>query len=179
MPDISNLYALGEHVPSLPEDGDYWIAPDARVIGQVSLGKGASVWFGSILRADNDVMVIGAGTNLQEHVMCHVDPGFPLHVGENCTVGHKAMLHGCTIGDGSLIGMSSTILNGAVIGKGCIIGAGAVVTEGMVIPDNSLVVGMPAKIKRELSAEQAGMGAKLAEKYRWNKDQFKAKLKPL
>jgi len=176
---MSNLYALGDLIPTLPADGDFWIAPDARVIGNVTLGQGASVWFGAILRGDNDEINIGAGTNLQEHVVGHCDPGFPLHVGENCTVGHKALIHGCTIGNGCLIGMSATILNGAVIGDGSIIGAGAVVTEGMEIPPRSLVVGMPAKIRRELDEAQASMGATLAEKYRWNKDRFKADLKEI
>lgn len=179
MTALSNLYALGDHRPKLPSDGDFWIAPDARVIGQVTLHSGSSIWWGCVLRGDNEPIVVGAGSNLQEHCVCHVDPGFALHIGENCTIGHKAMLHGCTIGDGSLIGMGATVLNGARIGKNCLIGAGALVTEGMEVPDGNLVVGMPAKIKEQLPPEVIAGLARSAEKYRWNKDQFKTRLVPL
>lgn len=142
------IYALDGVTPTLAED--VWVAPDANVIGNVTLGAGASVWFGSTLRGDNEPMTIGAGTNVQENCVFHSDLGFPLTVGENVTVGHKATLHGCTIGDGSLIGMGATVLNGAQIGKGCLIGAGALVTEGKVIPDGSMVLGSPAKVVKEL-----------------------------
>lgn len=175
----SNLYRLGDFSPSLAESGDFWIAPDARVIGQVSLGEGASIWWGSVLRGDNEPIVIGAGSNVQEHCVLHVDPGFPMTIGENCTIGHKAILHGCTIGDGTLIGMGATVLNGAKIGKNCLIGACALVTEGMEVPDGSLVVGMPAKVKRQLSEEAIAGLARSAEKYRLNKDRFKTQLVPL
>ncbi len=176
---LSNLFALGKHRPNLPQDGDFWIAPDARVIGQVTLHAGSSIWWGSILRGDNETIVVGAGSNVQEHCVCHVDPGYPLVIGKNCTIGHKAMLHGCVIGDGSLIGMGATVLNGAKIGKNCLIGAGALVTEGMEIPDGSLVAGMPAKVKKRLSEEAIAGLARSAAKYRWNKDQFKTGLVPL
>lgn len=179
MSNLPKLYALGDHHPTLPKDDDFWIAPDARVIGQVTLHSGSSIWWGCVLRGDNEPIVVGAGSNLQEHCVCHVDHRFPLVIGENCTIGHKAMLHGCTIGDGSLIGMGATVLNGAKIGKNCLIGAGALVTEGMVIPDGSLVVGMPAKVKKPLSDEAIASLARSAEKYRWNKDQFKTCLTPL
>ncbi|MQY43963.1 gamma carbonic anhydrase family protein [Epibacterium sp. SM1969] len=176
---LTNLYRLGDLSPSLPENGDYWIAPDARVIGQVSIGEGSSIWWGCVLRGDNELIVLGKGSNIQEHCVLHVDPGYPLTIGANCTIGHKAMLHGCTIGDGSLIGMGATVLNGAKIGKNCLIGAGALVTEGAEIPDGSLVVGMPAKVKRQLSDEAIANLAKSAEKYRWNKDQFRTQLEQI
>lgn len=179
MSGLSNLYRLGEQSPNLPESGDFWVAPDARVIGQVTIGEGASIWWGSVLRGDNEPIILGDGSNIQEHCVLHVDPGFPLTIGQNCTIGHKAMLHGCTIGDGSLIGMGATVLNGAKIGRNCLVGAGALVTAGADIPDGSLVVGMPAKVKRALSAESIAGLARSAEKYRWNKNQFKAHLEPV
>lgn len=175
----SNLYALGDYSPSLPTDGDVWIAPDARVIGQVTLGAGASVWWGSVLRGDNEPIVIGENSTIQEHCVLHVDPGFPLTIGAGCTIGHKAMLHGCTIGDGSLIGMGATVLNGARIGRNCLIGAGALVTERMDIPDGSLVVGMPAKVKRPLTPEAIEGMERTARKYVWNKSRFRDHLTPL
>lgn len=146
------LYALDGIAPELPEDGDVWVAPDANVIGKVVLRSGASVWFCATLRGDNEVIEIGPGSNVQENVVMHTDMGCPLTVGTNCTIGHKAMLHGCTIGDNTLIGMGATVLNRAVIGKNCLIGAGALVTEGKVIPDNSMVLGSPGKVVRELDA---------------------------
>lgn len=142
------VYALGDRRPDL--DPDAWVAPDANVIGTVILGPRSSVWFGSTLRGDNEPITVGAGSNVQENCVFHTDMGFPLTIGRDCTIGHKAMLHGCTIGDETLIGMGATILNGAVIGKNCLIGAGALVTEGKVIPDGSLVMGMPAKVVRDL-----------------------------
>ena len=176
---MSNLYQLGDYAPELPADGDFWIAPNASVIGQVTLGKGASIWWGSVLRGDNEPITIGARSNLQEHCVLHVDPGFPLVIGEDCTIGHKAMLHGCTIGDGTLIGMGATVLNGVKIGRNCLIGADALLTEGMEVPDGSLVVGMPAKVKRALSPQAIAGLARSAKKYVWNKDQFKQKLTAL
>lgn len=144
------LYALDGKSPQLPADGDCWVAPDANLIGNVVLESGASVWFGATLRGDNEVIHIGAGSNVQENTVMHTDMGYPLTVGANCTIGHKAMLHGCTIGDNTLIGMGATILNGAKIGKNCLIGAGALVTEGKEIPDGSLVMGAPGKVVRQL-----------------------------
>ena len=144
------IYALDDVAPRI--DADTWVAPDANVIGNVVLEAGASVWFCATLRGDNEEIRVGAGSNLQENVVCHTDPGFPLDIGANCTIGHKAMLHGCTIGDGSLIGMGATVLNGARIGRGCLIGAGALIPEGREIPDFSLVMGMPGKVVRSLDA---------------------------
>jgi carbonic anhydrase/acetyltransferase-like protein (isoleucine patch superfamily) len=144
------IYALDGVAPEIHEDA--WVAPGAHVIGRVVLEAGASVWFGTTLRGDNEEIRIGAGSNVQENCVFHTDMGYPLTVGRDCTIGHKAMLHGCTIGNGSLVGMGATVLNGAVIGKGCLIGAGALIPEGKVIPDGSLVMGMPGKVVRELDA---------------------------
>lgn len=155
------LYALDGIAPEMPADGDAWVAPDANLIGRVILESGTSVWFGATLRGDNEAITIGEGSNVQENCVIHTDMGYPARVGRNCTIGHKAMLHGCTVGDGSLVGMGATILNGAVIGRGCIIGAGALVAEGKVIPDGSLVMGIPGKIIRELddSARAANLAS--------------------
>jgi carbonic anhydrase/acetyltransferase-like protein (isoleucine patch superfamily) len=146
------LYALDGHAPQTPEDGDFWVAPDANVIGNVVLEAATSVWFGVTLRGDNEVIHIGAGSNVQDHTVMHTDPGYPLVIGAGCTIGHKAMLHGCTIGENSLIGMGATILNGAKIGRNCLIGAGALITEGKEIPDGSLVMGAPGRVIRTLDA---------------------------
>ena len=134
--------------------GDYWIAPDAIVIGSVVLEPHASIWFGCIVRADDDTITIGENSQLQDGCVLHVDPGFPITIGKNVSVGHMVMLHGCTIGDGSLIGIKSVILNGAKIGRNCLIGANALVTENKEIPDGSLVIGSPGKVVRQLSAEE-------------------------
>ncbi|MGR3713594.1 MAG: gamma carbonic anhydrase family protein [Shimia sp.] len=142
------LYELGDLRPRV--DKSAWVAPDANVIGNIVLEANASVWFGCTLRGDNEEIRIGEGSNVQESTVMHTDPGFGLTIGVNCTIGHKAMLHGCQIGDGSLIGMGATVLNGAKIGKNCLIGAGALITEGKVIPDGSLVMGAPGKVVRML-----------------------------
>jgi carbonic anhydrase/acetyltransferase-like protein (isoleucine patch superfamily) len=144
------IYALGDRRPEIEVSA--WVAPDANVIGSVYLGPRASVWFGATLRGDTEPIVVGEGSNVQENSVLHTDDGFPLTIGRNCTIGHKAMLHGCTIGDETLIGMGATILNGARIGRNCLIGAGALVTEGKEIPDGSLVMGMPGKVVRPLDA---------------------------
>lgn len=171
------IYQLDDLVPLIDESA--WVAPDANVIGHVVMGARASVWFGCTIRGDNELITIGAGSNVQENCVFHTDPGCPLTLGENVTVGHKAMLHGCTVGDGSLIGMGATVLNGAVIGKGCLIGAGALVTEGKVIPDGSLVMGAPGKVVRELDdAGKAGL-IKSAEHYQANAARFAHGMKPL
>ncbi|MEX0309741.1 MAG: gamma carbonic anhydrase family protein [Tateyamaria sp.] len=149
------LYALGDDRPQIADDT--WVAPDANVIGKVILEPGASIWFGSTIRADHEIIRIGAGTNVQENCVMHIDAGFPLTIGPGCTIGHKVMLHGCTIGENSLIGMGATVLNGARIGKNCLIGAGALITEGKDIPDGSLVMGVPGKVVRQLD-EQAIQG---------------------
>ena len=173
------LYALDGVSPTLPVNGDYWVAPGAHVIGHVVLAEGVSIWFGCTLRGDNEPLVIGEGSNIQENCVLHTDMGYPLTIGANCTIGHKAMLHGCTIGDGSLIGMGATVLNGAVIGKGCLIGAGALVTEGKVIPDGSLVMGSPGRVVRQLDgAAQVRLLASAAG-YRANMQRFKNGLQPL
>ena len=145
------IYALDGVTPEIAEDS--WVAPDANVIGRVVLEAGASVWFGrDAAPATNEEIRVGQGSNVQENCVFHTDMGFPMVIGRDCTIGHKAMLHGCTIGDGSLVGMGATILNGAVIGKGCLIGGGCIGREGKVIPDGSLVMGMPGKVVRDLDA---------------------------
>ncbi|MDQ7072129.1 MAG: gamma carbonic anhydrase family protein [Rhodobacterales bacterium] len=144
------LYRLDGIAPTLPEDGDYWVAPDANLIGKVILESASAVWFGATLRGDNEAITVGAGSNVQENCILHTDMGYPLVIGRNCTIGHKVMLHGCLIGDNTLIGMGATVLNGAKIGKNCLIGAGALITEGKVIPDGSLVMGAPGKVVRDL-----------------------------
>ena len=169
------IYELDGIAPTIGRD--VWIAPGAQVMGKVVLEDEAGIWFGVILRGDNEVIHIGRGTNLQENVVCHTDMGFALTVGADCTIGHKAMLHGCSIGNGTLIGMGATILNGARIGNGCLIGAGALVTEGKVIPDGSLVMGAPGKVVRMLDeAARAGLLASAAG-YRANARRFMAGLR--
>lgn len=147
------LYRLGAHLPEFACER-HWVAPDAVLVGKVRLERDASVWFGAVLRGDNELITVGEGSNVQEHCVLHTDPGFPLVIGAHVTVGHMAMLHGCVIGEGSLIGIGAVILNGAKIGKNCLIGAKALIAEGKEIPDNSLVMGMPGKIKGEVRPEQ-------------------------
>jgi len=146
------IYQLGDAAPAI--DPSAYIADSANIIGKVSIGAGASVWFGVTIRGDNEPIAIGENSNVQENCILHTDMGSPLTIGKNVTVGHQAMLHGCTIGDGALIGIQAVILNGAVIGKNCLIGAGALVTEGKDFPDNSLIIGTPAKVVRTLSEEE-------------------------
>lgn len=172
------LYTLDGIAPTLPEGDDFWLAPDANLIGKVVIETAASVWFGATLRGDNETITLGTGSNIQENSVLHTDMGFPLTIGANCTIGHKAMLHGCTIGDGSLIGMGATVLNGAVIGKGCLIGAGALVTEGKVIPDGSLVMGTPGKVVRELDAQARQGLINSALGYQANMRRFRIGLQP-
>ena len=173
------LYAIGALTPTLPEDGSHYIAPGAQVIGQVILEQGASIWFNAVLRADNEPIRIGAGSNVQDGCVCHVDPGFPLDVGPNVTVGHMALLHGCSVGEGSLIGMGAVVLNGAKIGRDCLIGANALITEGKEIPDRSLVMGQPGKIVRTLeNSDLAGL-RRAAENYRVRQNLFATELRPL
>ena len=163
-------YRLGEHRVTTRGD-DYWIAPNATVIGKVTLETGVSIWFGAVIRGDNDPIIIGEGSNVQENCVLHTDPGYTLSVGRNVTIGHLAMLHGCTIDDNSLIGIGAVILNGAKIGKNCIIGAKAVITENTVIPDNSLVVGAPGRIIRQVKPEVIADLTRTAEHYvaRWKR----------
>ncbi|MBB3190485.1 gamma carbonic anhydrase family protein [Halomonas cerina] len=145
------IYRYAGQVPDIAED--VYVAETADVIGQVTLKRNASVWYQAVLRGDTDHLEVGEESNIQDGAVLHADPGFPLTVGKGVTVGHQAMLHGCTIGDGSLIGIQAVILNGAVIGKNCLVGAGAVIKEGASFPDNSLIVGAPARVVRELSEE--------------------------
>ena len=157
------VYNLGNVTPTLPNDDEYWIAPSAAVIGRVVLKKNASVWWGATLRGDNDPIVIGENSNVQDGSVLHTDTGSPLTLGANVTVGHLVMLHGCEIGDNTLVGIGSIILNGARIGKNCLIGANCLITEGKEIPDNSLVMGAPGKVVRELTPDQvARLGASAA-----------------
>lgn len=158
-----SLYRLGDAAPAVPVSA--YVAPNASLIGKVSLGEQASVWFGAVLRADNEPITLGAGSNVQENAVLHTDPGFPLIVGERVTIGHQAMLHGCTVGDGSLIGVQAVVLNGAVIGKQCLVGAGAIVTERKVFPDRSLILGAPAKLVRQLTDDDLARLAEGADDY--------------
>lgn len=158
----SVLVAAGR-TPSL--DPTSFIAAGARVVGGVTLGPGASVWYNAVLRADGDTITVGANSNLQDNVSVHVDAGSPVVIGDNVSVGHNAVVHGCTIGDGSLIGMGAVVLNGAKIGSGCLVAGGAVVLEGADIPDGSLVAGVPAKVRRELSDEERAGLLRNAEHY--------------
>ena len=149
-----NVFDLGGKSPRLPESGEYWIAPTAVVLGDVELKQNASVWFGAVLRGDNDPIVIGENSNVQDLSVLHTDMGVPLNIGRDVTIGHKVMLHGCTVGDGSLIGINTVVLNRAVIGRGCIVGANSLITEGKVFPDDSLIVGSPARVVRPLRDEE-------------------------
>ncbi len=149
------VYSLGAVSPTLPVAGEYWIAPTASVMGNVILKKNASIWWGSVIRGDNDPIEIGENSNVQDGSVLHTDSGAPLTIGSNVTIGHMVMLHGCTIGDGSLIGIGSIVLNGARIGRNCLIGAGALITEGKEIPDNSMVMGAPGKVVREIGEQHA------------------------
>jgi carbonic anhydrase/acetyltransferase-like protein (isoleucine patch superfamily) len=154
------LYALSEKQPTVPDDG--FIAPGTHIVGDVQLGARVGVWFGAVIRGDNEPIIIGEDTNIQDGAILHSDPGSPLVIGAKVTIGHRAIVHGCRIGDGTLIGMGATILNNAVIGRNCLVGAGALVTEGKSFPDGSLIVGSPAKIVRELDAsaiEALGLSA--------------------
>lgn len=165
------IYALDDVSPRIHPDVG-WIAPTAVVIGDVEVGPEASIWFGVVARGDIDTIRIGARSNVQENCVLHTDKGFPLTIGANVTVGHSAVVHGCTIGDNSLVGMGATILNGAVIGKNCLIGANALVTEGKVISDNSLVMGAPAKVVREIDAAGVAALTASADRYVANARRF-------
>jgi carbonic anhydrase/acetyltransferase-like protein (isoleucine patch superfamily) len=165
------LYALGEHRPTVPPAGQFWIAPGAHIIGRVVLGRDVGIWFGATLRGDNEPIEIGEGSNVQENCMMHTDPGKPLRIGKGCTIGHHAILHGCTVGDNSLIGMGATILNDVKIGNNCIVGANALVTEGKEFADNSLIVGSPAKVTRTLDENTVNFlrGSALNYVQRWQR----------
>jgi carbonic anhydrase/acetyltransferase-like protein (isoleucine patch superfamily) len=170
------IYALDGREPSFTERDSNWIAPDAVLVGDVCVGANVGIWFGVVIRGDNEPIVIG-DSNVQEHTVMHTDPGFPLTVGAGCTIGHKAMLHGCTIGDNSLIGMGAIVLNGARIGRNSLVGAGALVTEGKEFPDNSLIVGAPAKAVRVLDDASIAKLRVSAAHYVANAQRFQAGLK--
>lgn len=171
------LYEIDGAAPTLPADGSAWVAPSADVIGDARLGQGVGIWFGACIRADNTPIVVGDRTNIQEGAMLHSDPGSPLTIGTGCTIGHHAILHGCTIGNNVLIGMGATVLNNAVIGDNCLIGAGALVTEGKIFPPGSLIVGSPARAVRELN-EEAVAGLQIsADHYVDRQRNFAANLK--
>lgn len=158
------IHSLGGISPRFTA-GACWVAPTASVIGDVTLGDGVGVWFGAVIRGDNEPIVIGNDTNIQEHTMIHTDPGFPAAIGRGCTIGHRAIVHGCTIGDNVLVGMGAIVLNGATIGNDCLIGAGALVPEGRAIPAGSLVLGLPAKVARPLTADEIGRNRASATHY--------------
>ncbi|HEY4067362.1 MAG TPA: gamma carbonic anhydrase family protein [Burkholderiaceae bacterium] len=168
------VYQLDTLTPRLAETA--WVADSAQVIGNVELAEGASIWFGAILRGDNELMRIGKNSNVQDGSMLHSDPGFPLTLGENVTIGHHVMLHGCTIGDGTLIGIKSVVLNGAKIGKNSVVGAGSLVTEGKEFPDNSMIMGSPARVVRVLTPEQVAGFARAAAHYVENAQRYAAGL---
>lgn len=173
------VYALGARTPHFADRASSWIAPDATLIGDIRLGRNTTVWFGVVIRGDNDTIVIGEDTNIQEHTVLHTDPGIQLTVGKGCTIGHRAMLHGCTIGDYSLIGIGAIILNGAKIGSNCLVGAAALVTEGKEFPKNSLIVGSPARVKRTLEEGEIAALHQAASHYVANGARFKSDLKAL
>lgn len=162
----------------LPPEDDYWIAPNAVVLGKVKLESKASVWFGAVLRGDNELIHVGASSNIQDGCVLHTDMGYPLTIGERVTVGHMAMLHGCTIADNALIGIGSTVLNGAEIGENCIIGAHALVPEGKVIPPNSLVMGTPGRVVRDVDTEKSREIGWIAEHYVQNWQRYRTGLAP-
>lgn len=165
------IYALGEFRPIVPAEGEYWVAPNASLVGKVRLLKGASVWFGSVLRGDNEWITVGERCNIQDLAIVHTDPGIPVTLGSNVTIGHGVVLHGAIVGDNTIIGMGATLLNHAKIGKNSIVGAHALVPEGKEFPDNSLIVGVPAKLVRSIPDDQIGMLTMNAEIYfnRWQR----------
>lgn len=173
------IYELGGIAPNLPDDGAFWVADSAAVIGNVTLLANASVWFGAVLRGDNDPIVIGEDSNVQDNAVIHTDVGVPCTIGKGVTIGHQAMLHGCTVGDYSLIGIGATVLNGAKIGKNCLVGAHALIPEGKEIPDNSMVLGAPGRVVKTLGPDMAAMFEGSARVYVENHRRFKTGLKRL
>jgi carbonic anhydrase/acetyltransferase-like protein (isoleucine patch superfamily) len=174
---MSKVFSLDGIEPEVAPDA--WVAPGARLMGRVILRSGASVWFNAVLRGDNEPIEIGERSNVQDGCVLHTDPGLPLTVGPDCTIGHMAILHGCTIGAGSLIGMGATVLNGARIGRGVLVGAGALVTEGKEIPDGALVIGRPGKVARTLQSGEIEGLLQSAARYQENAARFRAGLKPV
>ncbi|HJW11608.1 MAG TPA: gamma carbonic anhydrase family protein [Albitalea sp.] len=171
------LYQLNDDVPQLASGA--WVADSAQVIGLVALGEDASIWFGAVLRGDNEMLSIGRGSNIQDGSVVHTDMGYPVTLGERVTVGHQVMLHGCTVGDESLIGIQSILLNGSKIGKHCLVGAGSLVTAGSEFPDGTLIMGRPAKVVRQLTPEQIESLRHSAEHYIENARRFKSALKKI
>jgi len=171
------IFALDGITPDLPGEGRYWIAESATVIGRVRLKTDASVWFGAVMRGDNEWIELGERSQIQDNCTAHTDLGFPLTIGADCVIGHNAVLHGCSIGSGSLVGMGAIMLNGAKIGNHCLVGAGALITEGKEFPDNSLIVGSPARVLRSLGAETAEMIRHDAEHYVGSWREYAGKLK--
>jgi carbonic anhydrase/acetyltransferase-like protein (isoleucine patch superfamily) len=171
------IYELDGQAPEFPADGLYWVAETAIVVGKVRLHSDVSIWYGSVMRGDNEWIDIGAGSQIQDNATLHTDPGFPLSVGKSCVIGHNVILHGCSIGDNTLIGMGTTILNGAKIGSNCLVGANALITEGKEFPDNSVILGAPAKAVRDVDDKAKAMIARGAHVYvkRWK--QYAAGLK--
>ena len=174
-----SVFALGAVAPRVDEPESFWIAPGAIVLGNVRVLAGASIWFGAVIRADNEPMTIGEGANIQDCCVLHSDPGFPLSVGAEATIGHRAILHGCSIGAGVLIGMGATVMNGAVVGENSVLGAGAVVPEGASIPPNSLAVGLPARVIRELEEQHRVAGRDAARRYRELAQRYRRELRPV
>ena len=171
------IYQLGEHAPQI--DASAYVADSATLIGKVTVEANASVWFGVTIRGDNERITIGENSNVQEGTVMHTDMGFPMVIGKNVSIGHQAMLHGCTVGDGSLIGIQAVLLNGARIGKGCLVGAGALVTEGKEFPDHSLILGSPAKVVRTLTEDDLLRLQGNADGYVERGRRFKAELKKI
>jgi carbonic anhydrase/acetyltransferase-like protein (isoleucine patch superfamily) len=173
------IYELDGQAPALPADGDYFIAETAAVIGKVRLLSSASVWFGAVLRGDNEWIEVGEGSNVQDNATCHTDIGYPLRIGKGCTIGHNVILHGCTIEDGALVGMGAIVMNGARIGPGSIVGAGSVITEGKMFPEHALILGAPARVVRSLDPAQVAAMGSAAKFYASNGPRFKKGLKRL
>ena len=173
------IYALGGVSPILPPEGEYWIAPNAQVMGNVKLERHASVWFNAVLRGDNELITVGENANVQDGSVLHTDMGSPLTIGANVTIGHMVMLHGCTIGEGSLVGIGSIILNNTRIGKNCLIGANTLIAEGKDIPDNSMVLGAPGRVVRTLTDEQAAALRLSADHYVQNWKRYAREMKPI
>ena len=174
-----SLYALSGISPAFEDASSVWIAPNASVIGNVKIGRDVSIWFGAVVRGDNVAIEIGNGTNIQDNAILHSDQSSPLKIGQNCTIGHGAVVHGCTIGEGSLIGIGAIVLDGATIGKGCIVGAGAIVTEGKTFPDGALILGAPAKVVRNLDNDVMAQIENAACLYQKNAARFKKDLCPV
>src|SRR3954462_6460828 len=173
------IYELDGQGPELPSDGNYFIADTARVIGRAGLKISARLWFGAVLRGNNEWIEIGKNSNVQDNSTCHTDLGFPLTIGKGCTIGHNVILHGCTIEDGALVGMGSIVMNGARIGRGSIVGAGAVITEGKQFPEHSLIIGAPARVIRALEPAQVAAMGSAAKFYVGNGPRFKKGLKKI